>query len=258
MKQNKLKKIIGEGGAGFGVISPTTDPIICEYIGLMGMDFYMLDAEHGAITASDVTNMVRACELRDTTPLARIRSVDAKLILQYMDAGVMGVMMPSIDNVDDVKRLVAAIKYPPMGKRGLGPVRAADYMQGPMGQEKYVSFSNEQTLVLPQIESMECVRNLSEMCKIDGVDGFIIGPRDLAMSMGYYDGPGHDEVKKVLDDIFSTIKASDKWFGTVAGTAEQASGLVEKGASLVMNSVQGLLKTSGNAFLKGRKELINK
>ncbi len=253
MKENQLKKKISEGKAGFGVISPTIDPTICEYIGLLGMDFYMIDGEHGAITASDVTNMVRACELRNTTPLARIRSVDTKLILQYMDAGIMGVMMPSIDNADDVKRLVEAIKYPPFGKRGLGPVRASDYMQGSMTQAEYVSFANKQTLVLPQIESLECVKNLPELCKIDGVDGFIIGPRDLAMSMGFYDGPGHDEVKKVLDEIFSTILASEKWFGTVAGNADQAEALISKGASMIMNSVQGLIKTSGNAFLQARK-----
>lgn len=252
MKENQLKNRIANGGAGLGVISPTLDPIICEYIGLLGMDFYMLDAEHGAITASDVTNMVRACELRNCTPLARIRSVDAKLILQYMDAGIMGVMMPSIETVDDVKKLVEAIKYPPMGIRGLGPVRAADYMQGEMSQADYVAFANEQTLVLPQIETLQCVKNLPEMCKVDGVDGFIIGPRDLAMSMGYYDGPGHDEVKKVLNEIFETIKASDKWFGTVAGNADQAKTLIQKGASMVMNSVQGLIKASGTAFLSAR------
>ncbi|WP_350291557.1 aldolase/citrate lyase family protein [uncultured Croceitalea sp.] len=252
MKENQLKKRINSGKAGLGVISPTIDPTICEYIGLLGMDFYMIDGEHGAITASDITNMVRACELRNTTPLARIRSVDTKLILQYMDAGIMGVMMPSIDNADDVKQLVEAIKYPPHGKRGLGPSRASDYMQGPMSQEEYVSFANEQTLVMPQIESMECVKNLPELCKIDGVDGFIIGPRDLAMSMGYYDGPGHDEVKKVLNEIFATVIDSGKWYGTVAGNAEGASALIDKGASLVMNSVQGLIKASGTAFLKAR------
>lgn len=253
MKENQLKTRIETGKTGFGVISPTIDPTICEYAGLTGMDFYMIDGEHGGVTASDITNLVRACELVNCTPLARIRSVDAKLILQYMDAGVMGVMMPTIDNADDVKRLVDAIKYPPMGNRGLGPVRASDYMQGTMTQLEYVQFSNQQTLVLPQIESMECVKNLPELCKIEGVDGFIIGPRDLAMSMGYYDGPGHDEVKKVLDEVFATIVASKKWFGTVAGTATQAEVLIEKGASLIMNSVQGLIKTSGKAFLEARR-----
>ena len=252
MKANKLKQTIESGGAGFGVISPTTDPVICEYIGLSGYDFYMIDGEHGGISISDVTNLVRACEIRDCTPLARIRSVDPKLILQYMDAGVMGVMMPTISTIEDVKILVDAIKYPPMGSRGLGPVRASDYMQGQMSQLEYVKFANEQTLVMPQIETMECVKNLKEMCAIEGVDGFIIGPRDLAMSMGFYDGPGHPEVKKMLDDIFATILENGKWFGTVAGTNEQAKVLIDKGASFILNSVQGLIKVRSNEFLQAR------
>ena len=254
MRKNKLKERIAQNKACFGIISPSTDPTICEYVGLNGFDYYMIDGEHGPITASDITNLVRACENVDCTPLARIRSVDAKLILQYMDAGVMGVMMPSIDNARDVEELVAAIKYPPRGKRGLGPVRAADYMQGRMTQAEYVSFSNQETLILPQVESMECVNNLDELCQIDGVDGFIIGPRDLAMSMGYYDGPGHDEVKKQLDTIFNKILKAGKFYGTVAGTADRAQELSDKGARMILNSVQGLIKTSSKQFLTARKE----
>jgi len=252
MKENQLKKRIAEGKTAYGVISPLTDPTICEYIGLNGYDYYMIDGEHGAISISDVTNLVRACELYNCTPLARIRSVDTKLILQYMDAGVMGVMMPSIDNADDVQQLVNAIKYPPMGNRGLGPVRASDYMQGGMSQADYVTFANEQTLVLPQIESIECVNNLESICQVEGVDGFIIGPRDLAMSMGYYDGPGHDEVKKMLDHIFKTVLDSGKFYGTVAGTADRAQELTDMGASMILNSVQGLLKGSSKTFLSNR------
>ena len=253
MKENKLKKRIESGQVGFGVISPTTDPVIAEYIGLNNFDFYMIDGEHGGISISDVTNLVRACELYECTPLARIRSVDPKLILQYMDAGVMGVMMPTINTAEDVQTLVNAIKYPPIGERGLGPVRASDYMQGPMSQLEYVEFANQQTLVMPQIETMACVENLEAICKIEGVDGFIIGPRDLAMSMGFYDGPKHKEVQEMLDSIFKRILDSGKWFGTVAGTSEQAEALIEKGASFILNSVQGLLKVRSKEFLFARK-----
>jgi len=253
MKKNKLKQRITDGKVAYGVISPTTDPVICEYIGLNNFDYYMIDGEHGGISISDVTNLVRACELMDCTPLARIRSVDTKLILQYMDAGVMGVMMPSIDKVEDVEKLVEAIKYPPFGKRGLGPVRASDYMQGTMTQKEYVEFANQETLVLPQVESMECVENLEAMCQIDGVDGFIIGPRDLAMSMGYYDGPGHDEVTNMLHQIFKIILDNGKFYGTVAGTADRAQELTTMGASMILNSVQGLIKGSAKAFLSKRE-----
>lgn len=254
MKENQLRKRIAAGKPCFGVISPTIDPTICEYIGWLGMDYYMIDGEHGAITASNIVNLVRACELTGCTPLARIRSTDPKLILQFMDAGVMGVMMPTINTVQDVEQLVEAIKYPPMGKRGLGPVRSADYMQGPMTQGEYVRFANEQTLVMPQIETLECVQNLEAICQVEGVDGFIIGPRDLAMSMGYYDGPGHPEVKETLDHIFKTVLAAGKFFGTVAGTPEQAQVLIDKGASMILNSVQGLIKVAGKNFLKARPE----
>ena len=253
MRKNKLKERIESGKVGFGVISPSTDPVICEYIGLNGYDFYMIDGEHGGISISDVTNLVRACEVTDCTPLARIRSVDPKLILQYMDAGVMGVMMPTINTANDVKKLVDAIKYPPLGQRGLGPVRASDYMQGNMSQLEYVQFANEQTLVMPQIETMACVKNLSDICTVEGVDGFIIGPRDLAMSMGFYDGPQHKDVQDQLDEIFQTILQSGKWFGTVAGTSEQAESLIDKGASFILNSVQGLLKVRSKQFLSARK-----
>jgi len=147
---------------------------------------------------------------------------------------------------------VEAVKYPPFGKRGLGPVRASDYMQGGMSQLEYVNFANEQTLVMPQIETMDCVENLDAICTVEGVDGFIIGPRDLAMSMGYYDGPGHPEVKAMLDNIFQKVLSAGKFFGTVAGTAERADELVEKGASMILNSVQGLIKVRSKEFLKNR------
>lgn len=249
MKENTTKTKIATKQPVYGVISPTIDPIICEYLGFAGLDFYMIDAEHGAISPSDITNLVRACEVAGCTPLARVGDLNEKLILQFIDAGVVGIMMPGCSTVSDVERLVAAMKYPPMGNRGLGPVRSADYMMK-MSQLEYVNFSNAQTLVLPQVEDMEAVKNLKEMVKVKGVDGFIIGPRDLAMSMGFYDGPAHDEVKRVIDEIFDIVLSAGLMVGTVAATAEQAEALTKKGAGLILNSVQGLLTAGVKGFKK--------
>jgi 4-hydroxy-2-oxoheptanedioate aldolase len=251
MKENKMKHRLNAKQPCYGVISPTTDPTICEYIGLSGLDFYIIDGEHGAISVSDITNMVRACENVGCTPLARVGDLNEKLILQYMDAGVMGVMMPGVQTAKQAELLVQAIKYPPKGLRGLGPVRAADYMMR-MSQLQYVQMANEQTLVLPQIEDTDGVRNLKRMVKVEGVDGFIIGPRDLAMSMGFYDGPAHPEVNKVIDEIIATVLDAGKIIGTVAGTAEQAKVLTEKGVTIILNSVQGLISTSAKGFMKDR------
>jgi 4-hydroxy-2-oxoheptanedioate aldolase len=249
MRENSLKKRLIAGKASYGVISPTSDPVVCEYIGLCGMDFYIMDAEHGALSITEVAHMIRACESVGITPLARINSLDEKMILQYFDAGCMGVMMPGTNTVDDCKKLVDSVKYYPKGNRGLGPVRSADYMAGKMAQADYLTFSNEQTLILPMIETTACLSNLAEMAKIDGVDGFILGPRDLALSMGFTDGPAHEEVKKVINEAIAIVTSAGKIFGTVASTAEQAKELTDKGVTLLLNSIQGLLTPGIKSFM---------
>lgn len=241
MISDKAKIKLLSGGVLYGAISPTTDPTICEYLGWAGLDFYMIDGEHGPIDVSDTIDMIRACENVGLSPWARIRSVDEKLILQYMDAGIVGVMMPSITSVSQVTELVNAIKYPPLGKRGLGPVRAGDYLAGSKNQLQYINYANDTTLVFPQMEDIACMSFLDEMLAVPGVDGIIIGPRDLAMSMGFYDGPAHPEVKAVIDEVFVKTKKAGKVIGTVAGNKEQADALVQKGAQIILNSVQGLL-----------------
>lgn len=253
MKKNYAKEKINNGEAVLGVISNTSDPMIAEFCAYGGLDYYMIDCEHGAINISQVQDIVRACEASGITPMARIRSTDPKLILQFMDIGIMGVMMPGVSEVSEVELLVNSIKYPPVGTRGLGPVRAWEYGLGKMPQADYVRFANEQTLVLPQIEDMKAVENLENLCKVPGLDGFIIGPRDLAMSMGFYDGPAHDEVKKTIDYIFEVVLAHGLIIGTTAATGEQAKALIAKGAKIVMNYVGGMLGSAAKVFVNGSK-----
>lgn len=254
MKENQLKMRLLEKKASYGVISPTTDPTICEYIGLCGLDFYIMDAEHGPLTIADIIHMTRACETAGITPMARISTNDEKMILQYLDAGIMGVMMPGTNTPEDCRKLVDHVKYFPQGRRGLGPVRSAGYMAGKMSQAEYIRFANEQTLVLPMIETTECLNHLEAMVKVEGVDGFILGPRDLSLSMGFTDGPAHPEVKAAIDEAIRIVTGAGQIFGTVAASAEQAKELNEKGATLFLNSVQGLLTPSAKAFMKERKE----
>ena len=249
MKANNIKQKWANKEAVLGVISNSIDPTVAELCGWSGLDFYMIDGEHSPVTTSEVQNIVRACESAGIVPLARVRSNDPKLILQIIDAGVMGVMMPGMMNAKDVKDFVGAMKYPPMGERGMGPARAWDYGLGKMTQLEYVNFANEHTLVLPMIEDIKALENLSEMCQVAGIDGFIIGPRDLAMSMGFMDGPAHDEVKEVIDQIFKIVLAAGLVIGTVAGTGDQAKALIEKGALFCLNSVQGLIKSAATQFI---------
>jgi 4-hydroxy-2-oxoheptanedioate aldolase len=250
MKQNMLKSKLRNGETVFGVLTPIYDPAIVEIIGHLGFDCYILDCEHGAGGPIQAEHFVRACETVGLTPLARVRSPDLKLLLQFMDTGMMGVMMPGVMDADDVRALVEAVKYPPLGRRGIAPVRANDYLLGPMPQAEYVPFSNAQTLVLPQIETMEAVNNLDSLVQIEGVDGFIVGPRDLSMSMGFPDGPAHEEVRAMMDHIFQAVRGAGLVVGTVTATGEDARDLIERGANIILGSINGLLKVGAAAFFK--------
>lgn len=253
MRENTLKGRLKNGEAIYGLLSPNYDTSIVDMLGHLGFDFYMLDCEHGPAGPQQAELVIRACEGVGMIPLARIRSADPKLVLQFMDLGLMGVMMPSVTSADDVKMLVEAVKYPPLGRRGIAPVRANDYLLGAMPQEEYLRFANEQTLILPQIETMEAVTNLDSLVQVEGVDGFIVGPRDLSLSMGFTDGPAHPEVRAMVDTLFEGVRGAGLVVGTTAATGEDARSLVERGASIVLASVQGLLRTGAGAFFRGAR-----
>lgn len=253
MRENKTKSKLQQGQPVYGVISSSIDPMIAEILGLVGFDFYMIDGEHGAFSLVDVVNIVRACELAGITPLARIGQKDPKLVLPYLDAGMQGIMMPGLETVAEVEMLVTAVKYPPFGKRGLGPARAANYMLGSGSEQAaYVERANQQTLVLPQFEDAALLDLLPDMVQIPGVDGFVFGPRDLSLSMGYPDGPDHPAVQAVIDEAIRIIRAAGLMVGTTAGSREAAQKERERGAQFILNSVPTLLKQSSQMFLQGR------
>lgn len=252
MKNNNVKTRLRSNQPVVGVLSNSADPTIAELCGFSGLDFYMIDGEHSPVTTAQVQDIVRACEVSGITPLARVRSNDPKLILQFLDAGVMGIMLPGVRTAAEAEALVQAINYPPKGKRGFAPVRSADYLLGTMNQSEYIEFANEQILVLPQIEDQEAIDNLEELMAVDGIDGFVIGPRDLAMSMGFYDGASHDEVKRTIAGAVEKINRAGMIVGTTAVTGDQARALFDRGVRFCLVSLAGLLHSAAADFTKNR------
>jgi 4-hydroxy-2-oxoheptanedioate aldolase len=238
----------------FGLLSPIGDPAVVELTALLGFECYMLDCEHGPLGPSQAEGFARTCEAAGITPLARVRSADPKLVLQFLDAGIMGVMLPGVRSAEDVELLIEAVRYPTQGRRGMAPVRANDYLIGAMGADEYVKFANEQILILPQIELTEAVVNLDSLLDIEGVDGYFVGPRDLSMSMGFYDGPAHQEVRDVIAEVFQRVSARGLLTGTVAFSGQEARALVEQGVGLILTSPNSLLRQGAEAFFGGLRD----
>ncbi len=251
MRDNQTKAKLKRSEPVFGVIAKSGEPLLAEVIGLCGYDYYMVDGEHGLINPEQIVHVVRACEAVGVTPLARVGLLDIKLILAHLDAGMQGIMVPGLETPDEIAELVAACKYPPDGKRGLGLARSADYMIG-TDSTAYVAHANENILVLPQFEDVVLLDKLPELAAVPGVDGFVIGPRDLSLSMGFPDGPNHPEVQAVIDEAIAIFNRAGVWTGITAGSAEAARHQIDRGAQIILNSLPNLLRRSSDAFLEAR------
>ncbi len=253
MPDNRISTRLKAGESVFGLLSPDTEAGLIETVGLLGFGLYILDTEHGTAGPREAEAVVRACEAVGMAVMVRPRGLDAKLILQYLDAGMEGIMLPGVRSVDDVRQLVAALKYPPKGLRGIAPVRANRWLLGGETQAEWVGRANATTLVLPQIETLEAMERLGELVRVSGVDGFIIGPRDLALAMGFSDGPSHPEVEAAIERITKTVLDAGLLIGTVASTGERAKELVAKGHRILLHSVSALLKTGAEAFFRAAR-----
>ena len=250
IQPNQTKAKLKQGLPVYGVISTSDDPQLAELFGIAGFDYYMLDAEHGLIDPAQAVNVIRACERVNITPLIRIGPKDPKLVLQYLDAGMLGVMMPGLESVDEVKMLVDAVKYFPLGKRGMGISRASGYTaySGAAAPE-YINFSNEQTMAIIQFEDDKLLERFPAMCAVDGLDACVIGPRDLSLNMGFPDGHNHPEVQAIIDQAIAMMKSTNITAGITAGTREDAAKQVARGANMVLVASQTLIFSGSKTFL---------
>lgn len=249
IQENRAKKKLTAGQPTYGVISTSDDPQLAELFGLAGFDFYMLDTEHGLIDAAQAVNVIRACERVNMTPMVRIGSKDPKVVLQYLDAGMMGVMMPGLETADDIKMLVDAVRYPPVGKRGMGLTRASGYIATGSEAESYINFSNQEIMVIPQFEDEALIDRFEELISQPGVDAVVIGPRDLSLNMGFPDGANHPEVQEMIDRVVAICKKRGVAAGITAISRADAAKQVARGATFILAIAQTVITSGSREFL---------
>ena len=146
--------------------------------------------------------------------------------------------------------LVDAVKYPPVGKRGVGISRASKYMAYGGGAEKYIQFANEQTMVIPQFEDPTLLDDFEAMISQPHVDAVVIGPRDLSLNMGFPDGPNHPEVQEMIDKVFAICKKAGVAAGITAGVKADADNMIVRGATMILGIAQVLIMNGAKTLIK--------
>jgi len=243
----KAKLLAGEPALGCSLMFPS--PQIVEMLGHAGFDWVLLDCEHGSLSLADVEMMAMAADAVGISAIARPRSNSTADIQAVMDRGVMGVQVPHVNDADDARRAVSAVKFGPGAGRGLAAGTRPDHWGLGAKMKDFVAAANEQSLVCVQLEHEAAIHNVGEILKVDGVDVFFIGPSDLSQSMGHPGNPAAPAVAKAIAETRAAIVAAGKLPGMPATTDNVAS-LVGSGVRYIYTHMPRLLGAGSAAFLK--------
>ncbi|MBI4297387.1 MAG: hypothetical protein HY676_02515 [Chloroflexi bacterium] len=253
MRKNQLKEKLRTGEGTIGMFCTMPSPDLVEVAGLLGFDFVIIDAEHGPPDVETVEHMVRAAESTGISTVTRVALNSPQNILRYLDAGSLGLQMPMVNTEEQARAVVNSVKYPPLGKRGLAGMRATGFgIERPL--DEYVKMSNEQTLVVVQVETVEAVKNTDKIARIDNVDVVFVGPTDLSSSMGYTGQPTHPEVIKAIMNLGQIITGAGKIAGTIARNPAAYRQWREAGFQYLCTGDAPLFADSARTYLLGCRD----
>jgi 2-keto-3-deoxy-L-rhamnonate aldolase RhmA len=207
-----------QGQVCLGTCITFTDPTVTEALCNI-LDFVWIDMEHNPLTLDTVQGHILATKGTETTPLVRVPWNDPVLIKPVLDIGAAGVIVPLIRTADEARRAVAACLYPPAGVRGFGPRRPSRY--GQLAGPEFCRTANENVIVIVQIEHAEALANIDQIASVAGLTGIVIGPNDLAGSMGHIGNPRHPEVLKAIATIVDRGRRANVFVGLALGDDPQ-------------------------------------
>lgn len=212
--ENMIKMKLNNGGRVIGSWSSIPSTVLIEIIAHSGLDFLVIDAEHGPLSMETVQEMVRVVHGYATTPLIRVPANEPYLILRALDIGAQGVHIPHVSTAEEARNAVKFSKYRPEGDRGYSPfTRAGRFGLNGVHHAEQV---NKNTLVVVHVEGIEGVRNLKEIIKIEGLDVVFIGPYDLSQSLGKPGQIKDSEVIKLVQGSAKLIENSGLVCGSFA------------------------------------------
>ncbi|MFH1924017.1 MAG: aldolase/citrate lyase family protein [Planctomycetota bacterium] len=213
----RLRRRLAADEPVYGLWITLESPSIAEMGVALGLDWIVIDAEHGHLDWGDILGHVRAAVRSDTVVLVRVAELNGGLIKRALDIGADGVVVPWIESAEQLSQAVAYAHYPPSGMRGIGAERATGW--GACFAD-HVAEADDHVLVVPLIETVQAGQNIEALCQVPGVEILFLGPADYASTAGYagrWDPPG---VAEQLLAVKDAICRRGKYCGVVAGSAD--------------------------------------
>lgn len=222
-----------------GVFVKTADMHVVEVLATTGYDFIILDAEHSPFGIDSLDQCVMAARGSDLPALVRVANSSVSEILQALDIGAAGVLVPHIKSAETAALAVQAAHYMPGGRGFSASHRAGAYGSIPVAD--YIEASKHATIVIGQVEDVEAVDNIEEIVAVDGVDALFIGPADLTISYGLGDWVA-PTVEEAINKVCRSADKAERALGIFQSSMDKVAGYKNKGVNIfAISTDQALL-----------------
>jgi 4-hydroxy-2-oxoheptanedioate aldolase len=211
----------------------TADAGTVEALAQCGFGSLAFDLQHGLIEAADARRGIAAAAALGAPSWVRVSVGGFDMAAQMLDAGAAGVICAMVNDPETARAFASAVKYPPLGRRSWGPIRALP-LSG-LSRNAYLGAANGRTRALGMIETEEGLRNLPDILHVEGLDGVFVGPNDLAVSVtgGESSEPSHPKAAAAIDRILGLCHDAGKPAAIFANTPQLAAGYAARGFELV-------------------------
>jgi 4-hydroxy-2-oxoheptanedioate aldolase len=254
---NRLKAVWRAGRATIGAIATIPSVQTIQIMARSGLDWIVIDMEHGAIDAGTASAMIAATSGTPLVPLVRVAATTPWHAKLPLDLGAFGICFPMTTTRDTAEAVVRAVRYPPTGERFWGPFYAAPRWD--VSIPEYLNRADDEVLAIGTIEHIAAVKTIGDIVATPGLDLLFIGPGDLATSMGLKGQPTHPDVVAAVKVLEEQIRESPVILGGVATTPLTANEMIARGYqalvvgfdwSLLQRGIASAVEGIGGELLK--------
>lgn len=245
-----IKERLKDGSVVYGTWCLLPSPEVINVLAKAGLDFVLIDMEHGPMDYALAQKMIMAAESGGCEAIIRVAKNDEADVLRALDIGASGVIVPHIESVADRERAISYMKYPPLGIRGFSPyTRAGGFSSRP----GHTVTTNKRVLTGIIIEGKEGLNNLAAILDDAELDIVYVGTYDLSVILGVPGEVKHEKVQKVLASCVKQIRSSGKVAGCLFHNPCELDYFINMGIQFLAYKVDSSVLYDGFAFIRGIK-----
>lgn len=233
---NPIKQKLAAGKPVLGVWSIISSPVVVEIFSLSGLDFMILDMEHGIYDVGALDQCIRACEAGGGCPIVRVPGMNPYAVQWALDLGAHGIIVPQVANFEQVDAATRMAKFAPEGVRGYNPFTRAGGYSNPrtnLGGKLNNAFGLTSVIV----ENESSLADLARICTLPNLDVVYIGVYDLSVVLGCGGDTLHPRILEIIKSSVATIRSAGKAAGVMVRNDDQIADALKLGANFLVYGV---------------------